>query len=114
VTDSNTVLLDRAFHAILTRMVETGRAPNHIELGEALGVNPDDARKVLHNLMASGYPGWVDENDNIVTICPLSNHPNQYRISVDGEQKWFGQLGPNHAASNLILTWITSVSPLSS
>ncbi len=41
--------------------------------------------------MESGYPGWVDEDDNIVTICPLSNLPNQYRISVDGEQKWFGQ-----------------------
>ena len=41
--------------------------------------------------MATGYPGWLDEHDTIVTICPLSNQPNQYVISVGGEQKWFGQ-----------------------
>lgn len=84
-------LLDRAFHAIITRMVETARAPTYEELGAALGIGRDEALTVLHDLMASGYPGWVDENDNIVTICPLSNQPNQYRISVDGDQKWFGQ-----------------------
>ena len=91
MTDSKSDLLDRAFHTVLTRMVDTGRAPNHMELGSALGLDPDETRNVLHDLMASGYPGWVDENDDIVTICPLSNQPNQYRISVDGEQKWFGQ-----------------------
>ncbi len=88
---SNSDLLDRAFRTILTRMVDTGRAPNRAELGAALGLDPNDTRTVLHTLMASGYPGWVDEDDNIVTICPLSNHPNQYKISVDGEQKWCGQ-----------------------
>ena len=84
-------LLDRAFHAIMTRMVQTGRAPNYVELGPVLGLDSTEARKVLNDLMATGYPGWLDANDNIVTICPLSNQPNQYRISVDGEQKWFGQ-----------------------
>lgn len=87
----NADLLDRAFHAIMTRMVETTHAPTYAELGVVLGIGRDEALTVLHDLMASGYPGWVDENDNIVTICPLSNQPNQYKISVDGEQKWFGQ-----------------------
>ena len=84
-------LLDRAFHAIMTRMAQTGRAPNYVELGPVLGLDSTEARKVLNDLMATGYPGWLDANDNIVTICPLSNKPNQYRISVDGGQKWFGQ-----------------------
>ena len=75
----------------MTRMVETALAPTYQELGSALGIGPDEALTVLHDLMTSGYPAWIDENDNIVTICPLSNLPNQYRISVDGEQKWFGQ-----------------------
>jgi len=75
----------------MTQMVEKARAPTYAELGSVLGIGPDDALALLHDLMASGYPGWVDENDTIVTICPLSNEPNQYRISVDGEQKWFGQ-----------------------
>ena len=84
-------LLDRAFQAIMTSMVQTGCAPNHIELASALGLNPSKARAVLNDIMASGYPGWLDEHDAIVTICPFANRPNQYRISVDGQQKWFGQ-----------------------
>ena len=31
-------LLDKAFHAIVTRMVQTGRAPDHIELAAGLGL----------------------------------------------------------------------------
>ncbi len=88
---TNAELLDRTFHAIMTRMVQAGRAPNHTELGAALGLSSDGVRVVLKDLLASGYPGWLDENDNVVTLCPLSNIPNHYRISVDGEQKWFGQ-----------------------
>ena len=88
---TNADLLDRAFHAIMARMVQTGRAPNHTELAAGLGVDPGKARAVFNDIMASGYPGWLDEHDTIVTICPLSNRPNQYKISVDGEQKWFGQ-----------------------
>ena len=88
---TNADLLDRAFHTIMAGMVETGRAPDYKELGVALGLGSSEARTVLNDLMATGYPGWVDENDNIITICPLSNQPDQYRISVDGEPKWFGQ-----------------------
>ena len=84
-------LLDRAFQAIMTGMVRTGRAPNNIELAAKLGLDPGKARVVFSDIMATGYPGWLDEHDNIVTICPLSNRPNQYNISVDGEQKWYGQ-----------------------
>ena len=84
-------LLDRAFHAIITRMLQTGRAPNHFDLAAELGVDPGKAGAALTDIMAAGYPGWLDEHDTIVTICPLSNRPNQYKISVDGEQNWFGQ-----------------------
>ena len=84
-------LLDRAFHTIMSSMVQTGRAPSHIELDASLGLDPGKAPAVFNDIMASGYPGWLDEHDNIVTICPLSNHPNEYKISVDGEQNWFGQ-----------------------
>ena len=84
-------LHDRAFHAIMTGMVQTGRAPNSIELAATLGLDPGKARVVFSDIMATGYPGWLDEHESIVTFCPLSNRPNQYKISVDGEQKWYGQ-----------------------
>ena len=88
---TNADLLDRAFQAIMTNMVQTGRAPDHTELATVLGIDSAQARAILDDIMATGYPGWLDEHDNIVTICPLSNRPNQYKISVDGEQKWYGQ-----------------------
>ena len=52
----------------MTRMVETGHAPTYQELGAVLGIGPDEALTVLHDLMASGYLAWVDEKYNIVTI----------------------------------------------
>ena len=90
---TNADLRDKTFLAIKIWMVEKARAPAHVEFGTALGIGPDEALIVLDESMPSGYPAGVDEDDNIVTTCPLSNQPNQYRISVDGEQKWFGQLG---------------------
>ena len=83
--------LDKAFHAIITGIVQTGRAPGHIALEARLDLDPGKAPAVLNDLMASGYPGWLDEHYNIVTFCPFSNRPNHYKITVEGEQKWFGQ-----------------------
>jgi hypothetical protein len=37
---------------------------------------------------------WLyPETDLICSFAPFSNLPTQYRISVDGVQKWFGQCG---------------------
>ncbi|MCH8061052.1 MAG: hypothetical protein IH861_00955 [Chloroflexi bacterium] len=91
MTTTGADLLDLAFHAIMTRMVQTGRAPISTELAATLGLDPGKARAVFSDLMATGYPGWLDEDGDIATLCPFSNRPNQYKISVEGEQKWFGQ-----------------------
>jgi hypothetical protein len=72
-------------------MVETGNAPDRAELAAQLGIDELEVPSVINNLFEAGYPGWLDDDGEIVTICPLSNRPNQYKISVDGEQKWFGQ-----------------------
>jgi hypothetical protein len=29
--------------------------------------------------------------DLIASFAPFNNQPTQYRITVDGQQKWFGQ-----------------------
>jgi hypothetical protein len=90
---SSASLLDKAYHAILTRMVQTGQAPHFTELAGELKVPVETARGALHDLMAAGIPGiWLfPDTDYISSFAPFSNLPTQYRITVEGEQKWFGQ-----------------------
>jgi hypothetical protein len=90
---SSPSLLDKTYHAILTRMVQTGQAPHFTELAGELKVPVEAAREALHDLVAAGIPGiWLfPETDYISSFAPFSNLPTQYRITVEGEQKWFSQ-----------------------
>jgi len=88
---SNIDLLDRAFYSVITRMVETGNAPSRADLAAELDLDSVDIPTVLNDLFAAGHAGWLDDNGEIVSFAPLYNVPNQYKISVDGQQKWFGQ-----------------------
>lgn len=87
-------LLDRAFAAIMRRMVATGQAPHYTELAAELGLPVEEGPAILHDLMETGIPAWLHPGtDYIVSFPPFHNLPSQYRISVDGEQKWFAQCG---------------------
>ena len=87
-----TSLLDKTFHIIIKQMVETGRAPHFTEIAHELGVSVEEGRKIFHELFAAGIPGWLYPNtDYITSFAPFNNLPTQYRITIDGEQKWFGQ-----------------------
>ena len=89
---SNPTVLDKTFHVIMKRMVETGQAPFYTELAAALGLSVEEGRKSLHDLFSSGIPGWLyPRTDLIVSFAPFDNLPTQYRITIDGQQKWFGQ-----------------------
>ena len=84
--------LDKAFHFIMSTMVETGVAPHYSEMAVALDCSIEEGRQTLHDLMAAGFPAWLHPNtDWIASFPPLSNIPTQYRITVDGQQKWFAQ-----------------------
>lgn len=89
---SEPTLLDRTFHVIMKRMVETGQAPHYTDIATELGVSMEEGRQALHSLVAAKVPGWLyPETDLIVSMAPFNNLPNQYRITIDGRQKWFGQ-----------------------
>lgn len=84
--------LDRTFQIVMKRMVKTGQAPHYTEIAAELGVPPEEGRKAMHDLFSAGVPGWVFPNtDLIVSFAPFNNLPTQFRITIDGEQKWFGQ-----------------------
>ena len=89
---SESSVLDKMFHIIMQRMVKTGQAPHYTEIAAELGVPPEDGRKALHELFSSGIAGWLFPNtDLIVSFAPFNNLPTQFRLTIDGEQKWFGQ-----------------------
>ena len=86
-------LLARMYHAIMSRLMNDGRAPHYTELASTLGLSPDEARDALHDLEGAGIPGfWLQlGTDYIASFAPFSNIPTQYLISVEGQQKWYGQ-----------------------
>lgn len=89
---SDPTTMDKIFHIIMKRMVQSGQAPHYTEIAIDLGLSMEEGRKALHDLFESGVGGWLLPNtDLIASFAPLSNIPNQYSISVDGQQKWFGQ-----------------------
>jgi len=89
---SETITLDRTFHTIMKRMVATGQAPHYAEIAKELGVSMEEGRKALHDLFSAGIPGWLYPNtDYIASFAPFNNLPTQYRVTIDGQQKWFGQ-----------------------
>jgi len=84
--------LEKTFHTIMSRMVETGQAPHYTEIAAELGVPVEEGRKALHELFAAGVPGWLFPNTVLIaSFAPFNNLPTQYRITIDGQQKWFGQ-----------------------
>lgn len=85
-------ILDQAFHVIMTRMTTSGRAPFYTELAAALGVSPEEGRQIQKELFAAGIAGWLyPDTDHIASFAPFNNLPTQYRVTIDGEQKWYGQ-----------------------
>ncbi len=84
--------LNETFQIILRKLIETGRAPHYTEIAKELHVPIEQARAELHAVYSPKFPGWLFPNtDYICSFPPFSNLPTQYFISIDGQQKWFGQ-----------------------
>ena len=82
----------QAYTAILEHLIETGRAPRFTELAGTLSLTPDETRELLPETAAAGAGCWVShDTDYIASWAPCSNIPTQYIVSVDGQQKWYGQ-----------------------
>jgi hypothetical protein len=86
-------LLDRTFSVVMKRMVETGQAPHYTEVGAELGLSPREGKAALKKLFSvRGLPGWLfPGGDTIVSCAPFNNLPSHYRVTIEGEQKWFAQ-----------------------
>jgi len=95
--------LDTTFQIIMKYMMETGQAPHYTEIASELDVPVEKGRQALHALFSPGFPGWLFPNtDHIASFPPFNNLPTQYRITIDGQQKWFGQWG----FESLAVSWL--------
>jgi hypothetical protein len=95
--------LDRTYHYILETMVARGQAPHYTEIAKEFSVPPNEGKRLLHELMAAGLPNWLHPGtDLIASVAPFNNLPTHYRVTVDGEQKWFAQCG----LEALAISWL--------
>ena len=85
--------LNQTFHIIIEKLIATGQAPQYTEIAVGLGVSPEKGRKLLRKLFSTlGFPGWLDpKTDDVVSFAPFNNVPTNYRLTIDGIQKWYGQ-----------------------
>lgn len=84
--------LDKTFHFIMTTFVETGHAPHYTDIAREFGVSPEGGKTLLHELMGTGMAMWLHPGtDLIASFAPFNNLPTHYRLTVDGQQKWFAQ-----------------------
>ena len=89
---ADTQQLDRTYHFILQTFIEQGCAPHFIEIAREFAMPPEEGRRLLHELMATSLPLWLyPGTDLIASFAPFNNLPTQYRITIDGQQKWFAQ-----------------------
>jgi len=84
--------LDRTYHFIMESFVRQGQAPHYTGIAREFSVPPEEGRRLLHELMTTSLPIWLyPETDLIASFAPFNNLPTQYRITIDGQQKWFAQ-----------------------
>ena len=83
----------KLYQIIMRGIMDTGYAPHYTDIAKKLGVSPEEGRQKLHELIEMGIPGcWLYPNTSLIaSFAPFNNVPTQYRITIDGEQKWFGQ-----------------------
>jgi len=85
-------ILDQAHHLMMGSFVEKGSGLHFTELGAALGLEPEAAKTVLHDLVATGIPAWLyPDTDHLASFPPFNNLPTHIRITVDGIQQWWAQ-----------------------
>lgn len=93
MTEPDLELLDRAYAAIMSQIVETATAPHFTELASTLGVEIERARELTHELVAM-TPGWTHPGtDLLASFPPFNLMPTQYRVSIDGRPGWYAQCG---------------------
>lgn len=86
------ILVQQAYTTVLEYFLKTGRAPHYTELAVILGLRPQEARQIQRKAAESALGCWfVNHTDYVESWAPFSNVPTQYLVTINGQQKWYGQ-----------------------
>lgn len=91
---SDNPLIQRAYTSVLEHFIKRGRAPHYVELAQILEISIDEARVLVRDTAAAAPIAscWLShDTDYIESWAPFSNIPTHNKISINGEQKWYGQ-----------------------
>lgn len=83
---------------IVDSFVQTGRAPDTNEIGKTLNLSRQQVLNALRELPKFDTFAVEQSTENIRILSPFSNLPTPFKISVDGEQRWFAVCGPETLA----------------
>ncbi len=85
-------LIQQAYTSILEHFIQTGRAPHYTELAHTLGVGPEEAKDLQRKAAeVSGVSWFIHDTDYIESWAPFYNAPTHHLVTVEDEQKWYGQ-----------------------
>jgi hypothetical protein len=85
-------LVQQTYTAVVDHFVKTGRAPHYTDLAGILHVSPERALRLQRDAAQSSLACWfVRETDYVESWAPFSNVPTHYLVTIDQEQKWYGQ-----------------------
>ena len=93
-----------AYRDVLRFFIDIGRAPHFTELSARLGVSAGRALELQRAAAEAGVGTWfLADTDFVECWAPFSSIPTNHLITIDGEQRWFGQCG----LEALAVTWVT-------
>lgn len=84
----------RLYQRVQIGYVGTGVAPHYIEIARALDWPTNQAREVLHQVVAVAPAMWLHPGTDLIASCaPFSSLPTLYKISIDGVPHGYAQCG---------------------
>ena len=87
-------LVQRTYTRVLEHLIEHGRAPHYTDLAVEFGIGTEQARLAVNEAAEVAVGCWTSPGtDQVGSWAPFNSTPTHYRVSIDGESKWFGQCG---------------------
>ncbi len=87
-------LVQRTYTRILEHIIEHGWAQHYTDLAVEFEISTEEARLAVNEAAEFAVGCWTSPGtDQVGSWAPFNSTPTHYRVSIDGETKWFGQCG---------------------